>query len=310
MEGTTSSGVKVVVKDLVKIYRYKGGEVQALRGVNAEFLPGAITCVMGPSGSGKTTLLNIIGGVDTPTGGEVVVDGIKVHELKGSELDNYRLKYVGFVFQALNLIPTLTALENVMLPLTIAGWRGGEAKARARELLRLVGVEGKEGRRPDELSGGEQQRVAIAVALANDPPLILADEPTAELDSVNARNIVNLISKLTKELRKTVILATHDPRVAIKADRILRIEDGRIVGEFRPIDLERGIQLPEASGITQVSLAEVVKVRLSLVEDEVMELERKFRSGEISTDEFHDRLTKLKRIREALKELLTSLGSE
>ncbi|MCD6324203.1 MAG: ATP-binding cassette domain-containing protein, partial [Desulfurococcales archaeon] len=159
-------------------------------------------------------------------------------------------------------------------------------------------------------SGGEQQRVAIAVALANDPPVILADEPTAELDSVNARNVVNLITKLTKELGKTVILATHDPRVAVKADRILRIEDGRIVGEFKPIDLEKGFTAPEASGTAQVNLAEVVKVRLTMVEEEVAELERRFRAGEISTDEFHERLSRLKRIQEALKELLTSLGSE
>ncbi len=304
------SGVEVRVKDLVKIYKYKGGEVQALRGVTATFTPGELTCVMGPSGSGKTTLLNLIGGVDVPTGGEVVVGEVRVHELSFKALDEYRLHYVGFIFQTLNLIPSLTVMENVELPMNIAGVKSKEARKRAKELLRLVGVEGIEDRHPDELSGGEQQRVAIAVALANDPPVILADEPTAELDSVNARNIADLIGRLTKLTGKTVIMATHDPRIAVKADRILRIEDGRIEGEYRPIDVE-GWALPSTSpAVRQVSLAEVVKLRLSRVGEEIKELEEKFRRGEVSTDEFHSKLSKLKRLEEAFRELLASLGSE
>ena len=304
-----SEGVQVIVKDLVKIYKYRGGEIQALRGVTASFPPGMVTCIMGPSGSGKTTLLNLIGGIDTPTGGEVLVGDIRVHELGGSALDEFRLNNVGFVFQALNLIPTLTALENVELPLMISGVRGREAEERARHLLGIVKVDDKASRYPEELSGGEQQRVAIAVALANDPPIILADEPTAELDSVNASEITKLLIQLAKEFRKTIILATHDPRVAVKTDRILRIEDGRITGEFRPIDLEKGVAATESVGLPQVKLSELIKVRLGIIEDEIRDAELRFKSGEINVEEFHSRLTRLRAMQEALKDLLTSLGS-
>ncbi len=305
-------GVRIDVRDLVKIYKYKGGEVQALRGVTATFLPGELTCIMGPSGSGKTTLMNLIGGIDVPTGGEVIVGPVKVHELGSKALDEYRLKYVGFVFQALNLVPTLTALENVMLPMSVSGIKGGVAKERAMKLLEMLGMKDKAGRYPEELSGGEQQRVAIAVALANDPPVILADEPTAELDSVNAKNIVNVLQKLAKELRKTVVLATHDPRVAVKADKIVRLEDGRITGEYKPIDLEKGVSagVPEAAGVTQVSLAELIKIRLSNIDKELEDLEARFKRGEISLDEFYAKLSRIKSLEATLKELLTSLGTE
>jgi len=302
-------GLPVRVKDLVKIYKYKGGEVQALRGITASFPPGKVSCIMGPSGSGKTTLLNLIGGIDVPTGGEILVGDVKVHELSGDALDGFRLKYVGFIFQALNLVPTLSAIENVELPLMISGVKSKEAREKALHLLDLVGVKDKASRYPEELSGGEQQRVAIAIALANDPPVILADEPTAELDSVNALNIVKLLVNLAKELGKTIILATHDPRVAVKVDRILRIEDGKITGEFRPIDLERGATSPGSSGLPQVKLSELIKMRLSMVEEEMNDLEERFRSGEIGVEEFHNKLTKLKAKQEALKDLLTSLGT-
>lgn len=305
-------GVRVDVKDLVKIYKYKGGEVQALRGVTATFLPGELTCIMGPSGSGKTTLMNLIGGIDVPTGGEITVGPVKVHELVGKSLDEYRLKYVGFVFQALNLIPTLTALENVMLPMTISGTNAGVSKEKAMKLLEMLGMKDKAERYPEELSGGEQQRVAIAVALANDPPVILADEPTAELDSVNAKNIVTILQKLAKDLRKTIILATHDPRVAVKTDKIIRIEDGRITGEYKPIDLEKGTtaEMPEAAEVPQVSLAELIKIRLSSIEKEIEELEARFKRGEIGVNEFYTKLSKIKSLETTLKELLTSLGTE
>ncbi len=301
------SGVRVEVRNLVKIYRYKGGEVQALKGITATFPPRVMTCVMGPSGSGKTTLLNLIGGVDVPTGGEVRVGNVHVHMLRGEHLDRFRLDNIGFVFQALNLIPSLTALENVVLPMTMAGVRRGKARAKAVELLKLVGLEGKEGRYPEELSGGEQQRVAIAVALANDPPVILADEPTAELDAENARAVTNLLLRLAKEEGKTVILSTHDPRVAVKADRILRLEDGKLIGEYRPLDLE---SMGTEEGTTQVGLAEIVKMKIAVIDREIDELTASFRKGEVSLEEFYAKLTRLKAVREALRELLTSIGTE
>lgn len=307
-------GLKVEVRDLVKIYKYRGGEVQALRGVSAKFMPGQITCVMGPSGSGKTTLLNLVGGIDKPTGGSIVVSGegveVRVHDLSVKALDKYRLQYVGFVFQALNLIPTLTAEENVELPMMLAGVGRKERRGRSSKLLELVGLGDKAGRYPEELSGGEQQRVAIAVALANDPPIILADEPTAELDSENARVVTNVFGRLVKEFGKTVVLATHDPRVAIKTDRILRLEDGRLVGEYRPIDLEKGAGAGGVKeGVTQVTLAELIKVRLASIDDDIARLEEEFRRGLLSRDEFYSKVSRLERLREALKELLTSIGS-
>lgn len=302
------SGVVVEVRDLVKIYKYKGGEVQALKGVTASFMPGTLTCIMGPSGSGKTTLLNLVGGIDVPTGGHVNVGGIRVHELRGTELDKYRLMNVGFVFQALNLIPTLTALENVMLPAQMAGVSRQESIKRAHELLRLVGLGDKANRYPEELSGGEQQRVAIAVALANDPSLILADEPTAELDSQTAKNVVDVLVKLAKEHNKTVILATHDPRVAVNTDRILRLEDGRLVGEVKPIDLERGVMsgTPREASVT---LSEIIKIRIASIEKEIRDTEEMFRGNALSAEEFYSKVTKLRLMKEALTELLTSIGS-
>lgn len=307
-------GLKVEVRDLVKIYKYRGGEVQALRGVTAKFMPGQITCIMGPSGSGKTTLLNLIGGIDKPTGGSIVVSGegveVRVHDLSFKALDKYRLQYVGFVFQALNLIPTLTAEENVELPMMLAGMKKKERKERALKLLELVGLADKAGRYPEELSGGEQQRVAIAVALANDPPIILADEPTAELDSDNARAVTNVLRRLVEEFGKTIILSTHDPRVAIKTDRILRLEDGRLVGEYRPIDLERGAGAEAAKeGVAQVTLAELIKMRLASIDDDIARLEEEFKRGLISREEFYSKISRLERLREALRELLTSIGS-
>ncbi|MEM4032130.1 MAG: ABC transporter ATP-binding protein [Zestosphaera sp.] len=302
------SGVVVEVRDLVKIYKYKGGEVQALKGVTASFTPGTLTCVMGPSGSGKTTLLNLIGGIDTPTGGQVNVGKIKVHELKGVELDKYRLMNVGFVFQALNLIPTLTALENVMLPAQMAGLSRQESVKRAHELLKLVGLGDKASRYPEELSGGEQQRVAIAVALANDPSLIVADEPTAELDSQNAKKVVDVLVGLTRDYGKTVILATHDPRVAVNTDRILRLEDGRLVGEAKPIDLEKSV-VSSAPREASATLSEIIKVKIANIEKEIRETEEMFRKNMLSAEEFYSKATKLRLMREALTELLTSIGS-
>ncbi|MEM2235248.1 MAG: ABC transporter ATP-binding protein [Desulfurococcaceae archaeon] len=299
-----SKGVDVEIRDLVKIYKIgRTIEVHALRGINVNIKAGEAVCIMGPSGSGKTTLLNIIGGVDKPTGGQVVVGGVRVHELDESRLEKYRLKTVGYIFQAFNLVPMLTALENVELPMIPLGINGSTRRRRAEQLLKVVGLGDKLYHKPFELSGGEQQRVAIAVALANDPPLILADEPTAELDIENAMKVIDLLIKLSKESGKTVIISTHDPRIAIRADRILRMEDGVIKSEHKPVELEEGISLTKLS-----SLADEVKARLAVTEKQLHELAVKLSRGEISREQFDKEYSRLKILIEGYKEILASLG--
>ncbi|MEM1643623.1 MAG: ABC transporter ATP-binding protein [Desulfurococcaceae archaeon] len=303
-EEFSRKGVDVEIRDLVKIYKIgRTIEVHALRGINVNIKAGEAVCIMGPSGSGKTTLLNIIGGVDKPTGGQVVVGGVRVHELDESRLEKYRLKTVGYIFQAFNLVPMLTALENVELPMIPLGIDGSTRRRRAERLLKVVGLGDKLYHKPFELSGGEQQRVAIAVALANDPPLILADEPTAELDIENAMKVIDLLIKLSKESGKTVIISTHDPRIAIRADRILRMEDGVIKSEHKPVELEEGISLTKLS-----SLADEVKARLAVTEKQLHELAVKLSRGEISREQFDKEYSRLKILIEGYKEILASLG--
>ena len=303
-EEFSRKGVDVEIRDLVKIYKIgRTIEVHALRGINVNIKAGEAVCIMGPSGSGKTTLLNIIGGVDKPTGGQVVVGGVRVHELDESRLEKYRLKTVGYIFQAFNLVPMLTALENVELPMIPLGINGSTRRRRAEQLLKVVGLGDKLYHKPFELSGGEQQRVAIAVALANDPPLILADEPTAELDIENAMKVIDLLIKLSKESGKTVIISTHDPRIAIRADRILRMEDGVIKSEHKPVELEEGISLTKLS-----SLADEVKARLAVTEKQLHELAVKLSRGEISREQFDKEYSRLKILIEGYKEILASLG--
>ena len=211
--------------------------VHALRGVDLTVEEGEYLAVVGPSGSGKTTLLGLIGGLDAPTEGRVVVTGVDITELGEDRLAEIRNAAVGFVFQFFNLIPTLTALENVELPVQFAARARFDPSQRARELLDLVGLGDRLHHRPPELSGGEQQRVAIARALANDPPLLLADEPTGNLDSATGEEILRLLRRLCDENGQTVIMVTHDPRVATYADRVAFLRDGRIVEEAK---LERG----------------------------------------------------------------------
>ncbi len=218
-------------KDLIKVYRTGKSEVIALRGLDMQVADKELVAVQGPSGCGKTTLLNLIGGIDRPTAGRIEVNGSNLVDLGDGDLVKYRLSRVGFIFQFFNLVPTLTAEENVELPLRLAG-KGISIRAKRRkELLELVGMTQRASHRPDELSGGEQQRVAIGVALANDPPLLLADEPTGELDTKTGQEVLDLFRRLNQEFGKTIVVVTHDARVSHIAHRVLEIQDGKILGE-------------------------------------------------------------------------------
>lgn len=221
---------KIVTKDLIKVYRTGKSEVIALRGLDMQVDDGELIAVRGPSGCGKTTLLNILGGIDRPTAGRIEVNGSNLVDLTDGELVRYRLRQTGFVFQFFNLVPTLTAEENIELPMRLASRDGAARKARTTELLDLVGLAHRARHRPDEMSGGEQQRIAIAVALSNDPPLLVADEPTGELDTKTGQEVLNLFQRLNQDLKKTIVVVTHDSRVADIAHRTLDIRDGKIVG--------------------------------------------------------------------------------
>ncbi|NPV73554.1 MAG: ABC transporter ATP-binding protein [Pelotomaculum sp.] len=215
----------IAVKNLTKVYGKGPLAVRALDVESLEIGEGEMAAVTGPSGCGKTTLLNLIGALDRPTGGEIFFKGERISGRGEAALCRFRREKVGFVFQAYHLIPSLSALKNVLVPAVPLG--GGRVR-RARELLRLVGLAGKEGRRPGELSGGEQQRVAVARALLLDPELILADEPTGNLDSAAGAEIVELLKSLNRR-GKTVIVATHDRQVAKACGRVIRLADGRVV---------------------------------------------------------------------------------
>jgi len=225
----SSRDVIVALRDVSKTYRTKAVIVKALSNISLEVYRGEIACIVGPSGSGKTTLLNIIGGIDRPDSGVVVVDSVDITKLSESKLAEFRLRRIGFVFQAINLIPALTAVENVELPLALLGVSSRERRERALEALRMVGLEDVAYRRPDELSGGQQQRVAIARALVTNPSIVLMDEPTAHIDSETGSALMKLVERLNRELGQTFIIATHDPIVVDYCERSIRIRDGRIV---------------------------------------------------------------------------------
>ncbi len=218
---------------LTKVYRMGRSEVHALRGVYLTIEGGDFIAIMGRSGSGKSTLLNMLGCLDTPTSGTVIIDGLDVGKVPKRKLHTVRRSKLGFVFQQFNLLPTLTALENVMLPLRYAGVPGGERHKRAREALERVGLGERLNHRPTELSGGELQRVALARAIVNQPALVLADEPTGELDTHTSAEIVALLRELNRDQGLTFLIVTHDPAVARATDRVLRMQDGKIVGEER-----------------------------------------------------------------------------
>jgi putative ABC transport system ATP-binding protein len=220
----------IELKNVHKVYPMGEVSVPALRGINLTIHPGEFVAIMGPSGSGKSTLMHLLGCLDLPSDGVVQLDGKDITTLDEDTLAQIRGKKVGFVFQTFNLIPTLTAQENVELPLFFQGVPREKRRARAAELLRKVGLDGRLHHRPAQLSGGERQRVAIARALANDPEIILADEPTGNLDSESGEAILELLAQLHRE-GKTIILVTHNPEAAAYAQRIVRIRDGRLVEE-------------------------------------------------------------------------------
>jgi putative ABC transport system ATP-binding protein len=222
-------GVDVKVSKLTKSYETSAEQVRALKGVDWQIGPGEAVALMGPSGCGKTTLLNILGGVDHASGGEILVGEQKLTSLSERDLEKYRLHRIGFVFQFFNLIPTLTAIENLELPMIIAGVEPAEQKRRIDGLLQMVGLGAKGHKRPEELSGGEQQRVAVALSLANDPSLILADEPTGNLDTGNTETITALFLSLAEKYGKTVIMASHDPKAVEHFKKVYNMRDGSFV---------------------------------------------------------------------------------
>lgn len=222
----------ISTEKLIKTYKDGQQSVNALDGVSLHIKEGEFTAIVGPSGSGKTTLLNIIGGLDTATSGKVVIDGTEITKLSDNQLIDYRLKHIGFVFQAYNLIPVLTAKENVEFIMLLQNTPKNERDKRSKELLKAVGLESQINKRPSEMSGGQQQRVAVARALASKPRFVLADEPTANLDSHSTTTLLDIMAKLNKEENTTFIFSTHDQRVIDRARRVITLEDGQIISDI------------------------------------------------------------------------------
>ena len=216
------------VQELFKSYRRDRLEIPVLRNVNLEIAEGEFIAFMGPSGSGKTTLLNLIAGLDKPTSGTIVIAGTDVTELNETELAVWRSRNIGFIFQFYNLIPVLTALENVELPLILSPLSKKERRAHAETALEVVGLADRMNHYPRQLSGGQEQRVAIARAIATDPAILVADEPTGDLDKNSAEEVLNLIERLNRELSKTILMVTHDPRAAERARVIRQLEKGEL----------------------------------------------------------------------------------
>jgi len=236
--------VLLKMERITKEYKLGKTVVRALRGLDMEVAPGEIVAIMGPSGSGKSTLMHILGALDTPTGGTATIDGASLQELKESQLVTLRGKKVGFVFQTFNLVQTLSALQNVELPMIFQGVPRAKRARRARDLLTRVGLADRVRHKPNELSGGERQRVAVARALANDPEIILADEPTGNLDTETGAPILSLLQELSRQDGKTVILVTHDPDAAAIADRIVRLRDGCVSTSGRHAGEETAVPSP------------------------------------------------------------------
>jgi putative ABC transport system ATP-binding protein len=294
------SGLSVKIRDLVKVHHTGKIEVQALRGLNLDITSSELVSIIGPSGSGKSTLLNIIGGLDKATAGTVQVGEKTVTDLSVRQLVDYRRKVVGHIFQNLNLIPTLTAQENIEFAMVASGVARGKRKQRVQDLLTTVGLQNRANHKPEELSGGEQQRIAIASALANDAPILLADEPTGELDTANARLIAEYLVKINRELGKTIIMVTHDPSVARVSTRILRIEDGVIKTALAPSEV---IGQEKA-----VNYVDQIKARISEINIQIQQLDSDFRSEKIDGDDYVQKRQSLKNIKDSLKEECSRMG--
>jgi len=224
--------MKVIeIKDLHKIYNSTEVKVHAVNGVTLDFQEAEFAAIVGPSGSGKTTLLNLLGGLDLPTSGQILIDSVDLSKLKPSALIDFRMKNIGFVFQSYNLIPVLTAKENVEFIMSLQKWTKQNRNERTYELLKAVGLSDRENSRPAKMSGGQQQRVAVARALASRPKFILADEPTANLDTKSAESLLDIMVKLNREEEMTFIFSTHDARVMKRARRVITLEDGKVVSD-------------------------------------------------------------------------------
>lgn len=221
----------IEIKGISKTYDKNTLPVHALNGIDLSFKEGEFAAIVGPSGSGKTTLLNILGGLDDPTEGNILIDGVKITDLSASKKTQFRMKNIGFVFQSYNLIPVFTVKENIEFIMQLQGKSKAERLKRTNELLEAVGLTEKENKRPNKLSGGQQQRVAVARALASKPKFILADEPTANLDSKSTENLLDIMEKLNREENITFIFSTHDARVVNKARRIITVEDGKVISD-------------------------------------------------------------------------------
>jgi ABC-type lipoprotein export system ATPase subunit len=260
----------IACKRIVKAYRVAKHEIVALRGIDFEMAKGEMVAIIGPSGAGKSSLLNLLGGLDRPTAGQLQVDGLDLLELRGRKLADYRLKRVGFVWQQIerNLFGNRSALRNVTLPMMLAGVPGRERRKRAEDLLRAVGLADHMRKRPSALSGGQQQRVAVAVALANQPPLLLLDEPTGALDRVSAAQVMDLIQELRARYHLTVLMVTHDLSVAAYADRVLTLRDGALGQDIThpeedapQLDDSGRIRLPDA---VRGQLAEAHRIAIEI----------------------------------------------
>ncbi|MCY3592835.1 MAG: ABC transporter ATP-binding protein [Acidobacteria bacterium] len=223
----------ISLRDVTKVYRQGSVDVHALRGLTMDVEAGEFTAICGPSGSGKTTMLNLIGALDAMTSGSIVLEGRELASLNKKELSELRRDRIGFVFQAYNLMPVLTAYENAEMVLWVQGVDGSSRRERVMGLLEKVGLKGMENRRPSELSGGQQQRVAIARAIASNPVVVLADEPTANVDSETAETLLELMEELNREQGVTFVFSTHDPQVMERARRVVRLVDGRVASDER-----------------------------------------------------------------------------
>jgi putative ABC transport system ATP-binding protein len=238
------------IRNLTKVFKKRGRRVHALAKVNLEIKKGEYISIQGPSGSGKTTLLNVLGCLDKPSSGKLVIDGVKVSHMNGNSLSRIRAQKIGFIFQEFNLMPILNAVENVELPMELTVIPKNERRTKAEELLKLVDLSHRKDHLPGELSAGEQQRVAIARGLANDPAIILADEPTGNLDSKTSKKIMRLLDKLNQDLGTTIIVVTHDDKMARLTKKLVFIKDGKI-SKVKPLREGKACEISKELGITE-----------------------------------------------------------